>query len=416
MSRARFKERPLSAPQPRPRILLVDDDERNLMALSQVVEPVGEVIAVTSGRDALRELLRGDFALILLDVFMPGIDGYETAQLIRAREQSARIPIIFLSAVNKETEHLMRGYAMGAVDYVFKPVDPVVLRSKIAVFVDLYTMRQQVIEQAEAGQAEREARHRAEGQRLLIERELQQTRLRQASIVEAVPLALYEARCDQRRRLLRKFVGGDLAKLIGEDAGEVISGALSWDERIPDEDYAHVCEQLAGMKGGASLEYRWRRRDGEYLHFLEQLVATDAGGTAFVGTLIDATQQRRLEQQLLQTGKLDAIGQLAGGIAHDFNNLLAAMLGGMSLIERRVTLPEREGEILAQMRHAAEKGVELVRRLMTFGRKQELKPVNLPSGDLCASVGPSAKASAGSVLRPAIRASSSASRDGAIGL
>ena len=72
---------------------------------------------------------------------MPGMDGYETASLIREREQTARIPIIFLSAVNKETEHLMRGYAMGAVDYVFKPVDPLVLRSKVGVFVDLYNMR-----------------------------------------------------------------------------------------------------------------------------------------------------------------------------------------------------------------------------------------------------------------------------------
>src|SRR6478609_5304985 len=98
------------------RILLVDDDERNLLALSEAL---------------------GEIAVILLDVFMPGMDGYETAQLIRSRDQTARIPIIFLSAVNKETEHLMRGYAMGAVDYVFKPVDPVVLRSKVSVFVDL---------------------------------------------------------------------------------------------------------------------------------------------------------------------------------------------------------------------------------------------------------------------------------------
>ena len=72
---------------------------------------------------------------------MPGMDGYETASLIREREQTARIPIIFLSAVNKETEHLMRGYAMGAVDYVFKPVDPLILKSKVGVFVDLYNMR-----------------------------------------------------------------------------------------------------------------------------------------------------------------------------------------------------------------------------------------------------------------------------------
>ena len=105
------------------KILIVDDDERNLLALRQVLEPLAQVVTVNSGRDALRVLLRDDFAVILLDVFMPEMDGYETARFIREREQTARIPIIFLSAVNKETEHLMRGYEMGAVDYVFKPVD-----------------------------------------------------------------------------------------------------------------------------------------------------------------------------------------------------------------------------------------------------------------------------------------------------
>ena len=125
------------------RVLVVDDDERNLLALSEVLEPIAEVVCSSSGRDALRQLLRGEFAVILLDVFMPDLDGYETAALIRQREQSARIPIIFLSAVNKETEHLMRGYEMGAVDYVFKPVDPVVLKSKVSVFVDLFEMRRQ---------------------------------------------------------------------------------------------------------------------------------------------------------------------------------------------------------------------------------------------------------------------------------
>ena len=102
----------------RARILLVDDDERNLLALSEVLEDLAEVVTASSGREALRHLLHGDFAVILLDVFMPDMDGYETAGLIRQRGQTALIPIIFLSAVNKETEHLMKGYAMGAVDYV----------------------------------------------------------------------------------------------------------------------------------------------------------------------------------------------------------------------------------------------------------------------------------------------------------
>jgi len=128
----------------RPRVLLVDDDERNLLAVATVLEDLGEVVLARSGEEALRHLLKGEFAVILLDVYMPGMDGYETAQIIRARDQTKGIPIVFLSAVNKEAEHLMRGYSMGAVDYVFKPVDPVILRSKVAVFVDLFAKTKEI--------------------------------------------------------------------------------------------------------------------------------------------------------------------------------------------------------------------------------------------------------------------------------
>src|SRR6478672_147550 len=137
----------------RPRVLLVDDDERNLLAIETVLEDVGEIVPARSGEEALRHLLKGDFAVILLDVYMPGMDGYETAQIIRNREQTKGIPIVFLSAVNKEAEHLLRGYAMGAVDYVFKPVDPIVLRSKVAVFVDLFAMRREIQRKARQEQA-----------------------------------------------------------------------------------------------------------------------------------------------------------------------------------------------------------------------------------------------------------------------
>src|SRR5215210_6384119 len=89
------------------RILVVDDDERNLMALSEVLKGLAQVVTAPSGREALRHLLKGDFAVILLDVFMPGMDGYETASLIRERDQTAKIPIIFVSAVTEATEQLM---------------------------------------------------------------------------------------------------------------------------------------------------------------------------------------------------------------------------------------------------------------------------------------------------------------------
>src|SRR3954454_18057642 len=175
----------------RPRVLVVDDDERNLLAIGTVLEDVGEIVVAKSGEEALRHLLKEEFAVILLDVFMPGMDGYETAQIIRQREQTKRIPIVFLSAVNKEAEHLMRGYSMGAVDYVFKPVDPVVLRSKVAVFVDLFAMRKEIQRKARQEQKLLDANLRANAERLHAEQELRRAEQRQAAIIQSLPIILY---------------------------------------------------------------------------------------------------------------------------------------------------------------------------------------------------------------------------------
>jgi signal transduction histidine kinase len=119
------------------KILLVDDKPENLVALEAVLDGLGQqLIKAQSGKDALRACLEHDFAAILLDVKMPDMDGFETAAMIREREQSKDTPIIFLTALKSE-EHLFRGYYMGAVDYLYKPIVPEVLRSKVAVFVDL---------------------------------------------------------------------------------------------------------------------------------------------------------------------------------------------------------------------------------------------------------------------------------------
>lgn len=387
MARSALSPRPSiteAPPEPagRPRVLLVDDDERNLLALSEVLEPIAEVVTAPSGREALRELLREEFAVILLDVFMPDMDGYETASLIRKRSQTARIPIIFLSAVNKETEHLMRGYAMGAVDYVFKPVDPVILKSKVAVFVDLFALRQQVAEQARAEQELREAKLRAETERLSAERELQRARLRQAAILEALPLALYEARFDDGR-LTRQFVGGDVAKIAGMDMEALDSGDLRWCDRIDNPQLVELERRLAnGEENAVTAQYRWTRSDGTAIYVLDQCVKSTTTPGHWVGTLIDVTAQRELEQQLIQSRKAEALGQLTGGVAHDFNNLLAAVLGGLRLLESRVAFGDGERRIVDHMRLAGEKGADLVRRLMAFARKQELSPSSVDPNKL----------------------------------
>jgi signal transduction histidine kinase len=121
------------------KILLVDDEPKSLFALQELLSTLGQNLMVAqSGEEALRLALRNDFAVILLDVRMPGIDGFETARLIRARERSKSTPIIFLTAAADEMTSMFRGYEVGAVDYLMKPVIPDVLKSKVAVFVELF--------------------------------------------------------------------------------------------------------------------------------------------------------------------------------------------------------------------------------------------------------------------------------------
>src|ERR671918_568236 len=142
----------MTTPTERPaRVLLVDDRRDNLLALEAIlqglpVQPVG----AESGEEALKHLLVDDFALILLDAQMPSMDGFETARHIKRRERTRHVPIIFLTAADRDAHLAMRGYAVGAVDYITKPFDPWVLRAKVSVFVELWAKSEQLIAQGEA--------------------------------------------------------------------------------------------------------------------------------------------------------------------------------------------------------------------------------------------------------------------------
>lgn len=120
-------------------ILLVDDRPENLLALEAVLAPLNQnLVTAGSGEEALKHLLDTEFALILLDVQMPGMDGFETAVQIKERSKTRDIPIIFITAISQEPHHALRGYSAGAVDYLFKPFDPWALRTKVGVFTELY--------------------------------------------------------------------------------------------------------------------------------------------------------------------------------------------------------------------------------------------------------------------------------------
>ena len=137
-------------PSGMPSILIVDDSPDKLVALEAILRELGvEIVTARSGKEALRRLLRQDFAVVLLDVRMPGLDGFETATLIRERSRTEHTPIIFITAFDDET-HVARGYSLKAVDYILTPVVPEVLRTKVSVFVDLFLATAEVKRQADS--------------------------------------------------------------------------------------------------------------------------------------------------------------------------------------------------------------------------------------------------------------------------
>lgn len=132
-------------------ILLVDDRPENLLSIEAIIEKDEyRLVKASSGEEALKYLLKYQFALILMDVHMPGMDGFTTAKIIKAREKTKHIPILFITANNMESEHIFMGYAVGAVDYILKPIDPLILKAKVERFVDIYKMKQNLVRKNEA--------------------------------------------------------------------------------------------------------------------------------------------------------------------------------------------------------------------------------------------------------------------------
>ncbi len=134
------------------KILMVDDRPENLIALEAVLEaPDRELVKAFSGEEALKCLLKDRFAIVLLDVQMPGMDGFEVAELMRANKKIAKTPIIFVTAISKEDKYKFKGYEVGAVDYLMKPIEPVILTTKVEFFLDLDKQKrilEQKLEQA----------------------------------------------------------------------------------------------------------------------------------------------------------------------------------------------------------------------------------------------------------------------------
>ncbi len=258
-------------------ILLVDDSEAKLLSHEVVLAEIGETLfKASSAREAFEYLLKNEIALILIDVCMPDLDGFELAAMIREHPRFQHTAIIFVSAVMNAYPDQLRGYQLGAVDYVPVPVVPELLRAKVKVFVDLY----------------------------------------------------------RKTRQLERF-NAELEQRVSERTAALQSFNEELEQRI---------------------DQRTRERE-----------------TALA--------------QLFEAQKMDTIGRLTGGVAHDFNNLLMAVLGSLSLLEKRLPEDAQCRRLLQNAVQGAQRGAALTQRLLAFSRRQELKPESVNLSELVSGMG-----------------------------
>lgn len=255
----------------RARVLLVDDEPANLVALSAALKPLErELVTAASGEEALRLLLREEFALILLDVRMPGLNGFETAALIKQRERTRHLPIIFVTAISRDTEQVFRGYSEGAVDYLLKPYDPAVLRSKVSVFIDLH---EKTAALQESEQLFRTAFDNAPS---------------------GMALVSPEGRLLQVNRALGDMLGHPHAELVGR----------RWDSIVHPEERGEDLPALEEMGEGGRRVHRAGRRfvhaDGRVLDVALSVAATvseGGSGRQLIAQLEDVTERQRAERE-----------------------------------------------------------------------------------------------------------------------
>jgi len=365
----------------RARILIVDDDERNAFAAVQALEDLGhDLVVARSGEEALRRLLTEQFAVILLDLHMPGMNGYETAELIRSRKRSAGTPIVFLTAIFRDEAHVFQAYSAGAVDVVFKPVDPFILKSKVAVLVNLYLMTEEVKRQSAYQQWLLDEHARVKAEKALTERVLRRTEARQEAILKSLPIVIHSRSIEPP--FAPQFVSEAVKDVTGFPAHRFVDEPEFGSSRIHPDDLAMVVERISASArtGSYTVEFRWLCADGQYRVLHDQgVVAPSDDGEAkeIFGVILDATDRHSLEEQLTQARKMEAVGQLTGGVAHDFNNLLTVVLGNIDMMARKSEDDERRARRIDAVRQAAERGRDLTRQLLAFSRRQHLQPVSL---------------------------------------
>jgi len=353
-----------------PSILLVDDRPANLLALEAILEPLGlYTVRASSGKEALKQLLKHDFALVLLDVQMPEMDGFETASAIRTHPRMAGIPIIFVTAINRDAAHVFKGYARGAVDYILKPFDPDILRAKVGVFVELWQKGETIKAQA----------------KLLHEREIEAVERRSEQrfrrLTDLMPLLMAGTRPDGSIY----YVNREWLDYTGLNAEQ--TSALDNPVILANDQAAEVSARWReSLHSGAPFEMQFRlcrASDKTCRWHLVRAIAekNEAGVTeGWIATATDIDEQKQVEQVRLdlleseRAARLNAEAatrmkdEFLATVSHELRTPLHSILGWAQMMRSGMLDETRVQRALETIQRNAESQRRLIDDLLDVSR------------------------------------------------
>ncbi|WP_445240936.1 hybrid sensor histidine kinase/response regulator [Microcoleus vaginatus] len=352
-------------PPHRVNVLLVDDRPENLIALEAILNsPSYHLVQANSGAEALRCLLNEDFAVILLDVQMPGMDGFETATLIRSRDRSRATPIIFITAFSSNDTHVFKGYSLGAVDYLFKPLEPEILTSKVQVFVELFQKTVEVKQQAT--------------QLAAVNSELSKSEERFRTLCACSPLGIYLADVEGRCTYINPRCQAICGLTLEESLAEV------WQREVHPEDRDRVvADWLAWIKESQEYSNEFRLAGSEavrWIHVQSSPMFSDLGKLiGHVGTIRDVTDRKQAEEERGRLIREQVARQEAERanqmkdeflaiLSHELRTPLNAILGWSRLLRTKTFDQETIDKALETIERNAKSQAQLIEDILDVSR------------------------------------------------
>ena len=375
-------------PDRRARVLVVDDERPNRQLIEAMLEPEGyDVVTVASGEEALALTANSAFDLILLDVMMPGMDGYDVARSVKLNLATRNVPIIMVTALGDRDARL-RGLRAGAEDFLTKPIDRAELcvrvknLLRIKAYGDYFGKYREVLEK-EVNERTLELADRTE--RL----ELQASALRRSEertnyALGGARMGVWELEIDSWRLTW----SDTMASVFGLEPHQAPAELDAFLSLVHDDDRQVVGEALAhAVNSGTdfAMEFRVLWPDGSMRWIAGRarvMRGPDNAPARLLGVGADISDRKSLESQLRQSQKMEAVGQLAGGVAHDFNNLLTVIMSYADLVLGDMHAEDTRRDDVLQVVAAARSAASLTRQLLAFSRKQILRPATIDVNEL----------------------------------